>query len=160
VKLAGVATPLTVAVTAYVPDTLFAVADTVARPLASVVAVVALNVDEAPDVADANVTVTPGTALPDESFTTATSNAPNDVDTDVDCHPPPPAVPAAPTRRASDLVKLAGVPTPLTVAVTAYDPATPFAVDVTLARPLASVVAVVALSTALALLPGTAKVTV
>jgi hypothetical protein len=72
-KFADVATPLAVAVTVYEPDVALAVnAGAVATPLALVITVgLPANVPEAPDPGVANVTVTPGTGLEDESRTAA-----------------------------------------------------------------------------------------
>jgi hypothetical protein len=83
-KLAGVGTPLAVAVTAYPPAAVFAVALVVARPLLSVVTVVGRNVASAPLDGPAKVTLTPGTGLPEESLTSATSDEANAVVTAAD----------------------------------------------------------------------------
>jgi hypothetical protein len=62
--------PATDAVIAYAPEVWFAVAVTLAMPLAFVVAVVALRLALGPAPGAAKVTVAPETALPDASLTT------------------------------------------------------------------------------------------
>jgi hypothetical protein len=137
----------------------FAVAVTVARPPASVVAVVELSVADAPLVGAENVTVSPGTGFPRPSVTNATSDVPNAVVTVVVCPVPLDTAIAAAVLGVFPSEKLAAVGTPDAVAVTAYVPAALFAVAVVVARPLLSVVVVVVPSAAEAPLVGDAKVT-
>jgi hypothetical protein len=137
-----------------------AVAVTEAKPFASVVAVVALSVAEAPLDGGAKVTVTPLTALPCASVTVAASAAPKAVLTCVLCEAPPVATIAAADPAVFVRLKTPCCDAPRTVALTAYAPAMVFAVAVTLAAPVESVVAVSVASVADAPLVGTANVTV
>ena len=91
-KLAGVATPETLAVTVYVPAVAFAVKmAAVATPLALVVAVVnpPANVPLAPVPGAANVTTTPLTGLLPASFTVAVNWFANAVPIMMVCGVPP-----------------------------------------------------------------------
>ena len=128
-----------------------AVATTLATPAAFVVTVSADSVALAPELGAANVTVTPGTGLPEVSFTDTCNCVPNAVEISVDCVTPPVATidDAAPAVFARLYVSV--VPAmPAAVAVTVYDPAVAFAVAVTLATPDAFVVAVSADNVAVA----------
>src|SRR5215472_15074421 len=114
-------------------------------PLALVVAVFAppANVPLAPLAGAANVTITPLTALPPESFTVAWSCIANAVLTVALCGVPAVAVIEAAVPAVLVNEKLAGAATPATVAVTVYDPAVESAVNVAeVATPNAFVVAV------------------
>jgi hypothetical protein len=133
------------------------VAVTLARPLALLTAVIDESVAEAPLGGGANTTVTFGTGLPFTSFTTATSGAAKGAPTVALCGDPLDTVIVVGVLVSE---KLAGVDTPVADAVTAYAPATVFAVAVTLARPVALVVAVIADSDTEAPLTGGANVTV
>jgi hypothetical protein len=144
-KFAGVATPLAVAVTVYEPDVALAVnAGAVATPLALVVTVgLPANVPDAPEPGAANVTLTPGTGLASASRTVALSTVANAVLTVVLCGVPAVAVILAATPGVLVSEKLAGVATPLTVAVTVYEPDVALAVNAgAVATPLALVVTV------------------
>jgi len=137
--------------------------DEVATPLALVTAVLPLvNVALAPDAGTANVTVTPLTGLFPASFTVTCSAVPNAVLITALCGVPAVAIMDAADPEVLVRVKLAGVVTPETLAVTLYEPVVELAViaeDV--ATPLALVTAVFPLTkVALAPEPGTAKVTV
>src|SRR5438067_202770 len=143
----------------YRPEIEFAVAVTLATPVASVVAVLQpaaagtqaappLSVAVAPLVGAWKVTTAPTAAVPVPSRTSACSCDANAVATVAICglpactsivHPP-------------SLVRLnvAGVEMPATLAVAGYSPPVPFAVAVTLARPELSVTALGAESVAVA----------
>jgi len=120
-KFAGEATPATAAVTVYEPAVPLAVnTAAVATPLALVVAVLTppAKVPLAPLDGAANITVAPLTAFPPLSFTVACNCTANAVLTAAFCGVPAVAVieAAAPGLFVSE--KLAGLPTPATVAVT------------------------------------------
>jgi hypothetical protein len=159
-KFAG-ATPVTVAVTVKVPAVLDATAATDAWPFGSVVGAVMLRVAVAPVLGTAYVTVTPGTGLPNVSVTVTRSGFAYAVLTGALCGV---AVLAAVTALGTPAVfvrlKVALDAPPGIDAVTEYAPDVWFAVAVTLAMPLAFVVATVALRPALAPVPGAANVTV
>ncbi len=117
---AGVETPVTLAVTEYVPETVSAVMGTLASPLAPVIAVVPEgNVTPAPVPGPAKVIVTPETGLPYWSSTTATRELVKAVPTVADCPPPEATVIvfAGPVTLVREYE--AGVETPLTLAVAA-----------------------------------------
>jgi hypothetical protein len=126
-KYAGVAAPVTLATTEKLPAWVLAVSiGAVAMPFASVIAVAAAaapNLAVAPLTGAANVTVAPLTAFPPESLTMACNGIVNALPIAAACGVPPVALmlPGEPTV----LLKLnvAGVPTPVTDAVTVYDPA-------------------------------------
>jgi hypothetical protein len=145
-KVAGVDAPEVVAVTLYVPVVPLAVQVTLASPLASVVALVAESTQLAPVCAGAEkVTVASLVAVP-LVFTFATSALGNAVLMTVLCGVDVDAAVMV-TVEAAVFVRanVAGVVAPETVAVTLYEPAVPFAVQVTEdTLPLASVVAEVA----------------
>src|SRR5712671_4993203 len=87
------------------------------------------NVPPGPEAGAAKVTVMPLTGFPLPSFTSAAKGAPNTVLIVADC-----GVPLLGVMEAGDcwvLVseKLAGVPTPGTVALTLKEPTVPFAVS-------------------------------
>src|SRR5579862_1379592 len=88
-KLAAVATPVTDAVTAYEPTTALATAVTLAWPEASVVALAADSVADAPLDGAAKLTVTPLSGLPAASLTSTCSGAANGASTVVLCGVPP-----------------------------------------------------------------------
>jgi hypothetical protein len=111
----------------------FAVAVTLALPAASVVAVAALRVAAAPVAGTANVTVAPETGLPSLSFTIATSDAPNAVATTVVCELPAETTTEAAVPASFKSANDAEADTPVTDAVTPYEPSVAFAVAVTLA---------------------------
>ncbi len=116
---AGAETPGADALTLYCPAMPFAVAVTLARPEAFVVAGEPAMAAEAPEPGGVKVTETPATGLPLPSFTIATSAAPNAVLTVVLWPPPALAVMvvAAPAVLVSE--KLAGAETPTAEAATA-----------------------------------------
>jgi hypothetical protein len=137
------------ATTKYSPETPFAVAVTLARPLMSVVAV--LQPDAAGEQAEPpasvavapldgawNVTTAFCTALPSEASTTTCKAEPNAVLTVADCGLPAFTAMVSPPSLTSE--KVAGV-APVTLAVTVYEPPVALAVAVTLARPDESVTA-------------------
>src|SRR5208282_2723502 len=110
-----------------------------------------------------NVTVTPLTGLFMASFTVTTSGSANAVLIVVFCGVPLVAVMDAGGPGLLVREKLAGVPTPATVAMTMYEPATLLAVKTAeVATPEALVIAVFAppAKVPLAPLPGAANVTV
>ena len=114
---AGVA-PNAEATTVYVPAVPLAFAVTVASPVAPVVAGDPVITADAPVAAGVNVTAIPGTTLPPESFTTATSGDTKDVPTAA-LWPLPLLtlmVAAAPTLFVSE--NTAGTSTPTVVAFT------------------------------------------
>jgi hypothetical protein len=148
-KLAVVDTPTTVAVTVYAPDVPLAVnADDVATPLELVVAVVVrvavpAKVPLAPVAGAVNVTTIPLTGCEPLSSTVADSGAANAVLMAVLCGVPLVAVMVAGGAAVFVRLKLAGVDTPATVAVTLYAPDVPLAVNAgEVAIPLVLVVAV------------------
>jgi hypothetical protein len=147
-KLAGVATPVTEAVTAYPPAVPLAVnAADVAMPFASVVSVsVAVpfaNVPLAPDNGAVNVTVAPLTGYWLLSTTVATRGATNAVSIVASCSDPLVAVMVAAAPDVFVNAKLVEVITPATVAVTVSAPITPLAVKIDeVATPFESVVSV------------------
>ena len=117
---------------------LFAVTFAVATPEALVMAVTVAIL--APLAGPVNVTVTPLTGLPPASFTVATNGAAKTVLIWALWPPPPVAVMVAggPALLVSE--KVAGVPTPVTVAFTGYGPAVALAVKMgEVATPEASV---------------------
>ena len=121
-KLAGVATPATAAVTVYDPGTLLAVnAGAVAIPLPLVTPVAVAN-PENPAVAPVDgavkVTVTPFTGLLRASFTVTCNAVANAVLTNVLCGVPTVVATLAAAPAVLVKLKLAGVTTPATVAVT------------------------------------------
>ena len=120
-------------------------------------AVVAESVAVAPEAGTVNVTV-PETGAPVLSISCTSSPAPNAVPAAADWPSPATTVSVLAPRLVS--AKLAGVAMPGAAAVTAYTPTVLPLVAVMLARPLASVTAVVAESVALAPLAGAVKVTV
>ena len=126
-KLAGVATPATAAVTEYVPPWPLAVSVVaVAIPFALVIAVTAAelpNLALAPLEGAVNVTVTPLTGAFVRSLTVACKTVAKGVFTFVLCGVPAVAVMLAATGTVLVKLKLAGVLTPAAVAVTVYDPA-------------------------------------
>jgi hypothetical protein len=135
VKLAGVATPATVAVTVKPPVVVFAVnVDEVAMPLAFVVSVSVvvefeLNMPLAPVPGAVNVTDAPVTGFELLSTTFATSGAPNAALISASCRDPlateiDAAGPDVFVRR-----KLVVAVTPATEAVTVLAPITPLAVN-------------------------------
>lgn len=135
-----------------------------ACPLAPVVApLVAFPPNEppAPLAGAANVTATPETGLPPESFSTAMNGLPNAVLTCALCPLPLTTVmlPGAPVAFVNENVAVD--PTPAALAVTLYVPAVPFAVNAgETAWPLALVVTVAdAPNVALAPDPGDVNVT-
>ena len=121
----------------------------VATPLALVVAVVELvlapaKVPLAPVDGAVNVTITPWTGCDPLSSTVATSGAANAVSMVAVCGVPLVAVIDAGVAPAFVRLKLAGVATPTTVAITVYVSGVPFAVKTDdVATPLPLVVAVV-----------------
>jgi hypothetical protein len=123
VKLAGVNTPATVAVTVSAPDVLFAVnAAEMATPLALVVAIVVLvvvlaNVPLAPDVGAVNTTIALLTRFWPPSTTVTISGVGNAALIAAFCGVPPEAVIAAGAPVVFVRLKLAGVGTPETAAV-------------------------------------------
>jgi hypothetical protein len=167
-KLAGLATPVTVAVTVYGPPAVLLAVKiaAVATPLAFVTAVFTppANVPLAPLPGAANVTVTPLTGLFPASFTVACNCTANAVLIVALCGVPVVAVmlAAAPARLVKE--KFAGLATPVTVAVTVYGPpAVLLAVKIAaVATPLAFVTAVFTppANVPLAPLPGAVNVTV
>jgi len=167
-KLAGVATPATVADTVKLPATTFAVnAGAVAVPLALVTAVAVAdppNLPLAPLAGAVNVTVTPLNGLLLASFTVACSAVPYAVLTTALCGVPAVAAMLAAEPAVLVRLKLAGVVTPATVAITVKLPADAFAVNAgAVATPLALVTAVAvaeAPNLPLAPLPGAVNVTV
>ena len=86
-NVAGVATPVTLAVAVYTPPTPLAVAMTLASPEPSLTALGAERVAVAPLALDcaAKLTVMPGSELPDASATTTTSGLPNALPVGVVC---------------------------------------------------------------------------
>ena len=120
-KSAGVAIPVAVAVTVYGPPAVAFAVNTadVATPLASVVAVFAppANVPLAPVAGGVNVTTTPLTPVPPFD-TVATSGAANAVLTVALCAVPLVAAIVSGAEAVFVRLKLAGVATPLTEAVT------------------------------------------
>jgi hypothetical protein len=119
----------------------------VAMPFASVVSVSAVvplaKVPLAPDAGAVNVTATPLAGFEPLSNTVALSGDANEVLTALLCGVPPVAVIEAAGPAMLVRLKLAGVVTPATVAVTVSAPAVPFAVKgADVATPLAFVVAV------------------
>jgi hypothetical protein len=112
------ATPTAVPVTAYAPATLSAEAVVVARPLLSVRTVVVAMTAEAPLDGGANVTDTPDTPLPFESWTRATSGDANDVPTVAVCGLPLDTMMVAAGPGVFVSANEAEVPTPLTSAPT------------------------------------------
>src|SRR5438105_8981407 len=147
-KLAGAATFGAEAVTLYAPAVVFAVKTAeVATPEALVMAVLftpsPAKVPLAPLEGAMNVTVTPPTGFPLESFTIATRVAANAVFTTVLCGVPPVAV-MVPTPPGCAFVseKTAGFATPGAVAFTVKEPITLFATKAfEVALPEASVTA-------------------
>lgn len=135
-----------------------AVAVTLATPDVLVVAVADDSVALAPDPGTVNVTVAPTTGTLEASRTVARSCVPNRVVTTVLCVAP--AVAAMLFGALLVRLKLAGVATPATDAVTTYEPTVPLAVAVTLETPEALVVAVIDDSVALAPDPGAVNVTI
>ena len=101
------------------PTVEFAVAVTLAMPEAFVVAVAEDSVALAPDRGTANVTAMPGTGLFEESFTITCSAEPKAVATSVVCADPPDALMLAGAPAVLVRLKLTGVATPATEAVTA-----------------------------------------
>ncbi len=139
-KPAPVATPVTVAVTVYVPAVVLAVAVTCVWPEALVTAAADVEAD-APEPGAVYVTVAPGTVLPYWSFTTTMSAAASAVPT-VALWPEPlttAMLAGAPALLVS--AKVAPVATPATVAVTLYVPMVVLAVAVTCVWPAALVTA-------------------
>ena len=147
-KLAGVATPATEAVTAYPPAVPLAVNGAeVAMPFASVVSVsVAVpfaNVPLAPEDGAVNVTVAPLTGYWLLSTTVATSGARNAVSMVASCRDPLVAIIVAAAPDVFVNAKLVEAVTPATVAVTVSAPMTPLAVKIDeVATPFESVVSV------------------
>jgi len=132
-NIAVVETLATVAATLNEPALPFAVnVGEVATPDASVATVVLdepANIPLAPEPGGAlNVTTTPGTGLPPESCTVTTNGPAKAVLTLALWPPPAVAVILADAPAVFVSGKLVGVPTPATVATTAYDPAALLAV--------------------------------
>src|SRR5260221_10326920 len=118
-------------------------AGAVAIPLALVITVaLPPNVPDAPDTGAAKVTLAPAIGLLDASFTVACNAVANEVEIGALCGVPAVALMLAGAPGVLVIEKLAGA-TPLTVAVTEYEPATVLAVNVgAVATPLALVVTV------------------
>jgi len=157
VSVKVVLTPPTVAVTLYVPACRFAVAVTLASPDEVVVAGEPARTALAPEPGAEKVTLVPGTTLPSASFTTTTSAPPNAVPTVALC--PLPLLTAIDAGAPAVFVSVALACSAPVAATTPYVPATVPAVAVTLARPEAFVVTGEPVITAVAPLPGGAKVT-
>ena len=117
-KVAGVATATTLAVTLYPPAVAFAVAVTLATPLPLVTALAADSAALAPLPGTTKFTVTPATGLPPRSFTVTCNGFANAVLIPVDCGVPPVAVTLAAVPAVLVRLKVAGVATPATLAVT------------------------------------------
>jgi len=163
-KVAGLVTPDTLAFTEYEPTVEFAVKlEDVATPLALVTAVLPLEKTAlAPEPGAVKVTVTPLTGLFPASLTVTWSAEPKAVLMTALCGVPAVVVTDVAAAAVFVRAKLAGVVTPDTLALTAYEPAVEFAVSADeVATPLALVTAVLPLAkVALAPDPGTANVTV
>jgi hypothetical protein len=140
---AVVATPAVSALTAYAPATVFAVAATVARPALFVVAGDATITADAPELGGVNVTATPGTGLPLESVTRATSDWANAVPTVALCALPLLIAMFAASPEVFVSANVAGV-RPETVAVTENAPAVELAIATMLVCPVGPVAGVAA----------------
>ena len=157
---AALVAPFAAAATEYGPAMLLAVAVTDATPDAFVMAVGADKMAVAPKAGGVKDTTAPGTGLLPASRTVACSALEYAPPMILDCGVPPVATINTGAPGALVSVNAADVAPPATAAVTAYEPAVPFAVGLTVATPDKLEIAVADDSVAPAPLPGGENVTV